>query len=649
MGLGALIVLLLPFLFIRTASSQLRVMTDPSSQALLGAEARLRCHFDVGGPVDLHSLWVTWYLWDEKIAQYDEGGSWAQPGASLVENQLEKGDASLELVKVTVGHEGLYTCAVGYGAQQQQGSTSLRVLAPPTISTPQRAAVAGAITSLPCHVGGFYPEAVDVAWLRDGQVLNGSTRYSPQRNLDGTFNLTLTYTFAPVRSDTGAVFACRVRHAALGQPLHEEFPLDVAGGASHRTGAVIGASLGLAVAAGAAAATAFYCWRRRKGGKPPYTISKVQGPKKCLLGQEVTLHCCMEGTFPEDTAVTWERVQGEDRTATEPHGDTADPERLPLLRALPPGWTATQERSATGLTASLTFTAAVQDDGVRVRCCFHHGAKRIGEQRESREIRVRARPELSGIQVWPRWDPLDQVPFAVRLHGFYPRGIHRIAWSWDGDGAGREEPPDISPNPDGTFTATSVWRVPSRSLTGPGLRVRVCVQHGPADPPLETELRLGDAGLLRPPALSDISQPESVPVGSRVILSCHVWGHFPAELRVTWLWKGTGQAPAVPLADSDDYEIQPGTAEQAPDGKSFQQETRLIFTPLAQRDQGARYICRVRHVALEQPVEKSSAELQVTARPQAPSPAPCQEQKPAHGPALSRAPDPPQQSSCVLS
>ncbi|XP_059587451.1 uncharacterized protein LOC132251582 [Alligator mississippiensis] len=494
MGLGALLVLLFPLLSLGAAGSQLRVMTDPSSQALLGAEARLRCHFDVGALVALRSLQVTWSLWDERIAQYKEAGSWAQPGARLAEIELEKGDASLLLPRVTVTDEGLYTCAVGYGAQQQQGSTSLRVLAPPTISIPQRTAVAGAVTSLPCHVGGFYPEDVDVAWLRDGQVLNGSTRSSPERNPDGTFSLTLTYTFAPDLRDTGAVFACRARHAALGQPLHEEFPLDVAGGASHRTGAVVGASLGLAVAAGAAAATAFNCWRRRKGGKPPYTISEVRGPEQCLLGQEVTLRCCMEGTFPEDTAVTWERVQGKDRTATEPHGDTADPERLPLLRALPPGWTATQERSATGLTASLTFTAAVQDDGARVRCCFHHGAKRIGEQRESREIRVWARPELSGIQVWPRWDPPDQVPFAVRLHGFYPRGIHRIAWSWDGDGAGREEPPDISPNPDGTFTATSVWRVPSRSLTGPGLRVRVCVQHGPADPPLETELRLGDAG-----------------------------------------------------------------------------------------------------------------------------------------------------------
>ncbi|KYO27253.1 tapasin-related protein-like [Alligator mississippiensis] len=103
-------------------------MTDPSSQALLGAEARLRCHFDIGGLVALRSLRVTWKLWDDKIAQYDEGRTSAQPGARLVETELEKGDASLALDRVMVTDEGLYTCAVGYGAQQQQGSTSLRVL-----------------------------------------------------------------------------------------------------------------------------------------------------------------------------------------------------------------------------------------------------------------------------------------------------------------------------------------------------------------------------------------------------------------------------------------------------------------------------------------------------------------------------------------
>ncbi|XP_059587527.1 uncharacterized protein LOC132251605 [Alligator mississippiensis] len=226
-------------------------------------------------------------------------------------------------------------------------------------------------------------------------------------------------------------------------------------------------------------------------------------------------------------------------------------------------------------------------------------------EKSSAELQVTARPELSGIQVLPRWDPPDQVPFAVRLHGFYPRGIHRIAWSWDGDGAGREEPPDISPDPDGTFTATSVWRVPSRSLTGPGLRVRVCVQHGPADPPLETELLLGDAGVLQPRRCPRSPRPAQWLQGG-VTLRCRIAGHFPAQLSVAWLRKLRHEAAAVTLQDSGDCRIRPGTAGPAPHGNSFQQERRLSLAGSTSSSLGAQYICRVGHVTLGTPVERSS-------------------------------------------
>uniref|UniRef100_A0A8C0ITU9 Ig-like domain-containing protein n=1 Tax=Chelonoidis abingdonii TaxID=106734 RepID=A0A8C0ITU9_CHEAB len=69
----------------------------------------------------------------------------------------------------------------------------------------------------PCH------KDVTVTWLRDGQVLTDATRSAPQRNPDGTFNLTLTYTFTPTASDSGSIFSCRVTHMALAQPLQEEF------------------------------------------------------------------------------------------------------------------------------------------------------------------------------------------------------------------------------------------------------------------------------------------------------------------------------------------------------------------------------------------------------------------------------------------
>ncbi|XP_044870455.1 tapasin-like [Mauremys mutica] len=73
----------------------------------------------------------------------------------------------------------------------------------------------------------------------------------------------------------------------------------------------------------------------------------------------------------------------------------------------------------------------------------------------------------------------------------------------------------------------------------------------------------------------------------------------------------------VPLENSAEYRIDPG-APGTQDGKSFQQETRLSFTPSVQRDQGAKFICRVGHVTLEIPLERRTGELHVAEPPQAP-------------------------------
>ncbi|XP_059581512.1 uncharacterized protein LOC132243304 [Alligator mississippiensis] len=634
--------LLLPLLFLGTVGSQLQVTTAPSSTARVGSEALLQCRFDVGGPVALDSLQVTWYFLDQEVASFKHSRSQAWPRASLPSHkELESGDASLSLVTVTVPDEGLYRCVVGYGTQQHHGETILHLLAAPTLCIPRKPVVADAETSLLCHVGRFYPEDVDVAWLRDGQVLKGSTRSSPQRNADGTFNLTLTYTFTPTRSDTGSVFSCHVHHEALEQPLQEDVSLDIR--APDQTGALVGTVLGILIGAGVAASAAIYFWRKRKKGWiVSYNVPEVEVPERCLLGQEVTLRCSMEGTFPEDVAVTWERIHSEDRTVPESAGDQDSPEHQPLFPALPPGWRVTEERAGTRLTSSLTFTPTLQDDGARVRCVFLHEGKRIREERVSPEIRVWARPQVSEIQVLPEWDPRDKVPFAVQLHNFYPREVPPIQWGWDGAENGKEDPAQIDKNADGTFTTTSIWRVPSRSLTRPELRVRVCVQHGPGEPPSERELSLRAAGpgeqplpgrgspdgacpclclfpspgLLRPPDVSEISLTESVATGKGVTLSCRIAGHFPGELSVTWLKRRKEKKTPVILRDSDKYRVEPGTAVLAWDGKSFQQETRLILLSpeeLAEKviskfkEKGAEYSCRVGHLALETPIERSTA------------------------------------------
>uniref|UniRef100_A0A674I994 Ig-like domain-containing protein n=1 Tax=Terrapene triunguis TaxID=2587831 RepID=A0A674I994_9SAUR len=87
------------------------------------------------------------------------------------------------------------------------------------ISVPRRLAIRNTETYFPCHVWGFYPQDVTVTWLRDGRVLTDATCSAPQRNPDGTFNLTAIYMFTPTASDSGSIFSCRVSHAALAQPL----------------------------------------------------------------------------------------------------------------------------------------------------------------------------------------------------------------------------------------------------------------------------------------------------------------------------------------------------------------------------------------------------------------------------------------------
>ncbi|XP_053871078.1 uncharacterized protein LOC128829625 isoform X2 [Malaclemys terrapin pileata] len=710
MGLGGL---LIPLLFLGVADSQLVLSVGPSPvRAALGSDVQLPCTFTVMERFEITKFYLAWSLGGHRVAEYIREQKIYQQGSELFPEELSRGNCSLRLRQVAVRDGGRYTSTVIYTPDKEEKQLELQVTAAPRLSIPRKAGVLNAATSFPCHVWGFYPQDVTVTWLRDGRVLTDATRSAPQRNPDGTFNLTLTHTFTPtandsgsifschvshaalaqplreefplvigapprisvprrsavrntetyfpchvwgfypgdvtvtwlrdgrvltdatrsapqrnpdgtfnltavyiftpIESDSGSIFSCRVSHAALAQPLREEFPLAVT--EAHGSTTVLTAVLGISVTlAAVTTALATYFWCRWKGlcaptstgGKVPYSDSEVPDGKVSKSVSEVLVPGdAMEGTFPEDTAVTWERIHGQDRTLIGTDGVSEageGPEHQPLLHPQPQRWRATQERSGTCL----------MDNGARDSCSFHHEARGIQEQRESGEIRPWAQPQVSGIQVLPHWEPRDEVPFAVQIQNFYPSEIHRIQWSCDGKTWEKCEPIDSSQNPDLTFSATSVWRIPSHQITRPEFTVTVSVQQSPQSPAIEREIRAGDTDLLRPPEVSEISQPESVMAGEEITLSCCMTGHFPGALSVTWLRRGRGAGAAVPLQGSAEYRIELG-APRTQDGKSFQQETRLSFTPSVQRDQGAEYICQVGHCALQTPLERRSRELQVT-------------------------------------
>nr|XP_032636750.1 uncharacterized protein LOC116825118 isoform X2 [Chelonoidis abingdonii] len=120
----------------------------------------------------------------------------------------------------------------------------------------------------------------------------------------------------------------------------------------------------------------------------------------------------------------------------------------------------------------------------------------------------------------------------------------------------------------------------------------------------------GHTVVLRSPEVSEIFQSQPLVEGSHVAFSCFIAGYFPQELAVTWLRRESGASVAMPIKDSADYAIiHKETCTK--DKETYQQMVTLSFTPLAQRDHGAEFICQVGHVALQTLIERSTGMLEV--------------------------------------
>ncbi|NWV36124.1 CD1A protein, partial [Grantiella picta] len=110
---------------------------------------------------------------------------------------------------------------------------------------------------LVCHVTGFYPRPISVAWLRDGQevppgpALNTS---SILPNADLTYQLRSVLAVAP---HDGHSYVCRVRHRSLGT-RSLLIPWE-----NHSTAPTISITLAVLLLTATASAGGFWWWKRR--------------------------------------------------------------------------------------------------------------------------------------------------------------------------------------------------------------------------------------------------------------------------------------------------------------------------------------------------------------------------------------------------
>ncbi|XP_014731723.1 PREDICTED: T-cell surface glycoprotein CD1b-3-like [Sturnus vulgaris] len=114
---------------------------------------------------------------------------------------------------------------------------------------------------LVCHVTGFYPHPISVAWLRDGQevppgpALNTSTILP---NADLTYQLRSVLAVAP---RDGHSYVCRVRHRSLGT-RSLLIPWE-----NRSTAATISITIAVLLLVTTASAGGFWWWKHRKGNE----------------------------------------------------------------------------------------------------------------------------------------------------------------------------------------------------------------------------------------------------------------------------------------------------------------------------------------------------------------------------------------------
>uniref|UniRef100_A0A1B8Y462 Ig-like domain-containing protein n=1 Tax=Xenopus tropicalis TaxID=8364 RepID=A0A1B8Y462_XENTR len=231
-----------------------------------GSDTLIPCTFRIDPfPADPKLLDIKWHFNGQIRETYsDKVESTTDPRFFLDPNSAPWGEASLSVSNAQISDGGTYSCSVTYGTDWQEKKTILEIQAPPQITITNRVVTENKESALSASITGFYPQDLDVKWLRDGEILPWVTVNKPQRDPDGTHSTTSTVTIVPTEENRNQSFSIQVQHESLSVPLQENFQLLYA-------------------------------------ATPMMNIS--HGP--FYVNEEQTLMCRVWGYYPEAIAVSW--------------------------------------------------------------------------------------------------------------------------------------------------------------------------------------------------------------------------------------------------------------------------------------------------------------------------------------------------------
>nr|AAH85212.1 LOC495513 protein [Xenopus laevis] len=550
----------------------------PTHRAEMGSNIIIPCTFRVDEPpVDLKFLAIIWHFQDKEVLNYTNTSlvSTQNPRLSLNKDTTEDGVASLIISNVTISDGGLYRCRVLYSPKHMYKEVRLDIQAPPQITITNKVIIKDKESVLSASITRFYPVDIDIKWLRDGKILAGVILLTPQRNVDGTYQVNNYMTIVPTEENRKQNFSIWVQHESLSSPLQEDFQL-------------------------------IY------GAAPSIHITH----QLFHLHREQELVCQAWGFYPESIVMNWFLNGSHVETANRKTVNSSAVESI--YRILPTdqnwGMEISCEVEHQTLRSPLVEKLLILGNDGKVK----HRAVVLSIAILSviitftlislflwRKFSSPKAPELLGPIEYSLCGA-EEIQYSLNLQNFYPRDIN-IKWTY----GERNEKVNTSSNKfirtagEKTFSVVSECRIPWHQYT-----MRVIWEHETLAEPQYREVRVTD--LPWRPVMSQILTPD-VYVGTEAEIQCNISGYFPDKLTVTWYKKKENGKEEL-VNNGGRYQIPDIQSQYQPDW-TLTCTARLLFSPSLTEEHGTQFICRVKHPSLGEEIERRTGTLYVRARP----------------------------------
>uniref|UniRef100_H2ZVK8 Ig-like domain-containing protein n=1 Tax=Latimeria chalumnae TaxID=7897 RepID=H2ZVK8_LATCH len=546
-------------------------------EAELGSTMVLECEFTGAKqlPLDLtHALFI-WRFKGHKVAEFNEREIVYRDGAHFFVSELQNGNASLLLANISVADEGEYLCFVLDMPNKQEKNISLKVKACPKLSISNDLVIKNEKTFLVGSINGFYPRDITAVFLRDEEILKGSVLQTVEVNDDRTFNAQLIHYITPTNHDANVTFSCLVNYSALREPQKESFQLTF-------------------------------------GERPKVKIKS----DAFIKNKDQTVGCEVTGYFPEAVAVNL-LVNGTrlSKLARNKDGTYSSVEWFPF----------TPRESDEGTEITCEIQHATLKHPIAEKVLVHLTGKSTsfvkGKVQKSLSLFLffsgsginlmlmfqcfLAKPLISEITEHQSEDE-SKMKLAVNIRNFYPEAIEI---KWGSNELQREDLETLmetSSNEDETYNITATCQIAIERLNGQDLEI--IIDHCSMELPVSKKIGADHPGIQGQPSVSiTIQQP--LFFGSPAVLSCSVDHFFPKCLTISW-FKEQRMGSLLPIKQDTAHRVIRDGPFRGPQNKYHLTEL-LIFMPSLKDDQGGKYICRVVHETLDEPIERRFDPLKI--------------------------------------